>query len=51
MERVARCLRRLDVTSLMHKMGRHVQRSGGIIRANARLAGARDRIAGILFSR
>ena len=50
-EQVERRLRRLDLHSLMNNMWIHVQRSDGIIRAKARLAGARDRIAGILFSR
>ncbi len=44
-------LQRLDLHSLMQEMWVHVQRSDRIIRAKARLAGARDRIAGILFSR
>ena len=35
----------------MKEMWVHVQRSDRIIRAKARLAGARDRIAGILFAR
>lgn len=50
-DQVERRLRFLDPHSLMNDTWVHVQRSDRIIRAKARLAGARDRIAGILFSR
>ena len=50
-DEVERRLRRLDLHALMRETWVHVQRSDRIIRTKARLAGARDRIARILFSR